>query len=315
MPNHPTAPVFEAVVGSIPKNCDQLKAKFGIKTDKYKRGSSNKRKEKHHILQDKAMKGLISKYSGWCVFLNGGSGGEHDIANASQVAKNCNGGAEGLGPKTFGDLLKSAKDDLEKALEGKVHDGNTVSKAQAKRLAACLVAEAEEKTQKERKRKKRKPLNANSRVKPVKGCFPFGTLIWLSATSWIPVQNLLEGITVETTAGGHPVVRLEECLGAVVELSVAGTSVQLAPHHRVRLSNKAFVRSDMIRRGHVVDTAAGSMIVEAVTQLPAQRLYGVRLSHRDACRVGMVGLWVELLQSDIPVIGHARVGTFDGQRP
>ena len=78
MPNHPTAPVFESVVGPVPTNCDSLKLKYGIVTRKHCRGSSNARKESHHILQDKAMTGLISKYSGWAVLLNAGSGGEHE---------------------------------------------------------------------------------------------------------------------------------------------------------------------------------------------------------------------------------------------
>jgi hypothetical protein len=57
-----------------------------------------------------------------------------------------------------------------------------------------------------------------------------------------------------------------------------------------------------------VDTANGSLIVEAVRYAPAVLpLYSFTVRRRDACRIGAGGLWVEVQQSDIAVIAHVSV--------
>lgn len=306
MPNHPTAPVLESVVGPVPTNCESLKLKYGIVTRKHRKGSGNKRKESHHILQDKAMKGLISKYSGWAVLLNGGSGGEHDVVNAAQVARNC----PGPGPKTFGELLKASTEDLEKALVGKVKDGNTMSKAEAKAIAKCLVAEAEEETQKARKDKDRKPLNADSRVKQVEGCLPAGTLVWLNDFERVPVEQLTEGMSLQFASESATITRVERCAGRVVEMALGGFVLALAGHHRVRLDSRRMLRADMLQRGSLVDTDAGPLVVTSVRLCDeVVPLYRFQFAKQGACRIGDGGVWVEVPPNEVRVAAHADVVT------
>jgi len=123
---------------------------------------------------------------------------------------------------------------------------------------------------------------------------------------------VIEGVLIATTATGattrQTVTRVDRCFGSIVDITFGGSSVRLAPHHRIRLGNQAFVRADAVRPGHVVDTANGPSVVDGVTYLPAvEPLYSFRLSRRDACRVGAGGLWVEVGESDIAVVGHASV--------
>lgn len=305
MPNHPTAPVFESVVGPVPTNCESLKLKYGIVTRKHCRGSSNPRKESHHILQDKAMTGLISKYSGWAVLLNAGSGGEHDVVNAAQAARNCPGG----GPTSFGGLVQASAQDLEGALVGKVHNGNTMSAAEAKKVSACLVAEAEEETNQARKDKKKKPLNANSKVDPVsQQCLPAGTLVWLDERVRAAVETLAEGTTIEINSAPQPIARVSTCAGPLVDVRFGRHRAVLARHHRVRLANASMVRADRLRPGHVVDAAAGPLRVAKVSIGEAVvQLFRFALVQTGACRVGGGGLWVEVPQNTVRVIAHAEI--------
>jgi hypothetical protein len=305
MPNHPTAPVFESVVGPVPTNCDSLKLKYGIVTRKHRKGSSNARKESHHILQEKAMKGLVSKYSGWAVLLNAGSGGEHDVVNAAQAARNCPGG----GPMSFGGLLQDSTKDLEGALVGKVHDGNTMSPAEAKKVAACLVAEAEEETNKARKDKKKKPLTANSKVDPVtQQCLPAGTLVWLDGRSRAAVETLVEGTLIEVAQGPRPIARVTTCAGPLVEIRFGRHRAALAAHHRVRLANASMLRADKLRPGHVVAAAAGPLrVAEVRTGDAVVPLFRFALAEAGVCRIGSGGLWIEVPQNIVRVIAHAEI--------
>ena len=305
MPNHPTAPVFETVVGPVPTNCKGLKLKYGIVTRKNRGGSSNPRKESHHILQEKAMTGLITKYSGWAVLLNAGSGGEHDVVNAAQAARNCPGG----GPTSFGGLVQASAQDLEGALVGKVHAGNTMSAAEAKKVAACLVAEAEEETNKARKDKKKKPLNANSKVDPVtQQCLPAGTLVWLDEWSRAAVETLVEGAIIEVASVRQLIARVSTCAGPLVDVRFGRHRVALARHHRVRLANASMVRADRLRPGHVVDAAAGPLRVAKVrTGEAAVPLFRFALAQAGVCRIGSGGLCVEVPQNAVRVIAHAEI--------
>ena len=86
---NPPAPVSEGIVvpGHSKATCDKIKAEFGVVTRTHRKGAkASTNKESHHALQDKAMKGLISKYSGWAILL---SKTEHAVANSSQIARNC----------------------------------------------------------------------------------------------------------------------------------------------------------------------------------------------------------------------------------
>ena len=305
MPNHPTAPVFESVVGPVPTNCASLKLKYGIVTRKHRRGSSNSRKESHHILQEKAMTGQVSKYSGWAVLLNAGSGGEHDVVNAAQAAHNCPGG----GPTSFGALLQASAKDLEGALVGKVHNGNTMSPAEAKKVAACLVAEAEAETNKVRKDKKKKPLAANSKVDPVaQQCLPVGTLVWLGARARAAVETLAEGTMIEVASVPQPIARVTTCAGPLVDIRFGRYRVALARHHRVRLANGSMLRADRLRLGHVVDAAAGPLrVIKVRTGDAVVPLFRFALAQASECRIGSGGLWVEVPQNTVRVIAHAQI--------
>ena len=184
-----------------------------------------------------------------------------------------------------------------------------MSPAEAKKVAACLVAEAEEETNKVRKDKKKKPLNANSKVDPVEQqCLPPGTLVWLDEQSRAPVETLVEGTTIEVASVPRPIARVTTCAGPLVEIRFGRHRAALATHHRVRLANASMVRADKLRPGHVVDAAAGPLRVAKVSTGDAVvPLFQFALAQASVCRIGSGGLWVEVPQNTVRVIAHAEI--------
>lgn len=294
MPNNIPTPVLNSITVAIHSDatCSQIKAKYNIKSRKHARGGSGNI-ESHHILQDKAMKGLISKYSGHAILL---TKSVHRRINARQIARNC----PGPGPANFGELQKSARDDLKTVLRGKKHNGNTMTAAEAKIAADCLVVEAVKATQANRKKKNKKYLNDNSRVKKVKGCFSPRTLIWLNDRVKVAVESLQSGDIIETNEGPMKVVLTDTCVTTLIEVNIGHSWVAMAPFHRVLLDNGRFLRTDLLKVGHLVETVHGPQQVQNIRFVDyANNVVSFTLEASSACRIGTCGLLVE-----IPHVSH-----------
>lgn len=289
MPNNPPIPVLNsiAVAKQSAAKCSQIKAKYNIKTRKHKKGGSGNI-ESHHILQDKAMTGLISKYSGHAILL---TKSVHRRINAKQIARNC----PGPGPQTFGELQKSARDDLKSVLKGKKYKGNKMTAAEAKIAADCLVAEAVKATQANRKKKNKKYLSQNSKVKKVKGCFSIGTLIWLSSSLKVEVEKLESGNSIETSRGPVGIVLTERCITDLVELEIGGTKISMAPFHRVLIGSGRYLRAELLREGHSVVTATGLQQIDKINHLGyTENVVNFLMENVGSCKVGSCGLIVDV---------------------
>ena len=293
MPNNGPTPVLNsiAVTKHSKIKCDAVKAKFNIKTRKHAKGGSGNI-ESHHICQDKAMTGLISKYSGHAILL---TKSVHRRINARQIARNC----PGPGPTTFSELQISAREDLRTVLKGKKHNGNTMTDAEAKIAADCLVEESVRATQANRKKKKRKYLTQNSRVKKVKGCFARGTLIWLNNRVKVPVESLQPGDIIETNEGTRTVVLTDTCVTSLIEVEIEHSWVRMAPFHRVLLTNGRFLRSDLLKVGHQIDTEHGPEQIQNIRFIEfTKEVVSFTLEAPGACRIGACGLQVNVPHSD-----------------
>jgi hypothetical protein len=318
MPNHPPAPVVETIVVPIhtDADCDAIKAEFDIETRTHRKGAaSGTGMESHHVLQDKAMTGLISKYSGHAVLLAGAVGGEHDIINNSQIARNCPpGSGGGAGPSTFGQLQTAARDDLAKGLQGRRvsnKTGKPMSKAQAEKLADCLVAEAVRKTNEKREDKGEEPLNADSAVSPVQGCITPDTLVWTADTTPVAAHRLSEGMLVRGAGGLRAILGVEECYGETIEICLESDSVVLASSHRARLDIGAYVRADKLQVGDVLATLYGGRRIRDLRRSCAPtRLRRFLLSAKDECYVGSTGIEIEAERAAVPVVAHCTVHDF-----
>ena len=304
MPNHPPAPVLESVnPGTGGDKCEQLKAEFGIETRKHRKGApKSSGMESHHVFQDAAM-GDVSTYSGWAVLLGGAPNGEHDIVNAEQIATNCpSGSAGGAGPSTFGALKAASEAHLTKGLTGANRNGKTISPQQAAELAKCLVEEAERETKKYME-KKGKDLNDDTPVDPVAGCLAPHTLVWMSDFVQVPVEDLQPGMRLEGHTTEHTIARVGRCFGPVVEIDLGNDRISLAPYHRVRLENEAYIRAGWLQPGHRLKTASGSARVESVhVEHRSQHLYRFVFVQRGACRIGRSGLWIEVAGGAVPSV-------------
>lgn len=312
MANPPT-PATEGVNPALQKKleCDKLKADHKVVARTHKKGAkASSSKESHHVLQDKAMTGRISKYSGFAVLL---SKTEHKIANALQTKRNCVGGREGMGAKTFGQLKKDAKSDVTAALKNRKNKdtGKPISGAKLKKLAQCIVDEAVRETQKKRKKnknkKQRKPLKNDDSVKPVKGCLAAGTQVWLGNGEQINVAQLTEGMLIQTPYGARPVQRVGQCRGQVRRLQLGGEQIDLSPQHFVQLANGSMRRADALLPGHVVRTRSGPKALTATRINDSHNvLFSVALPAHAVCYVGAIGLNVALPSYDVLVQGHVR---------
>ena len=312
MANPPT-PASEGISPAMRKaaECKKLKGDYKVVTRTHRRGAkASSNRESHHVLQDKAMKGLISKYSGFAILL---TKTEHKIANAHQTARNCNGGKECVGAATFGELKKDAKGDLEKALENRKNKdtGKPISKAKAKKLAQCIVDEAEKETNKKRKKsknkKQRRPLKSKDKVKGVKGCLAAGTLLWMDDGARVDVAQLFEGMLLGTSDGARPVQRVARCNGRVQRLVVDGEQIDLSPQHYVQLANGSLRRADALIAGHVVNTHAGPRALTSThSDHTRSALFSIALPAHAVCHVGAAGLSIALPEYGIAVQGHVR---------
>ena len=290
--------------------CKKLKDDHGVDTRTHRKGAkASTHRESHHVLQDKAMKGLISKYSGWAILL---TKTEHKVVNALQTARNCNGGKDGQGATTFGQLKIDAKADIKAALKNrKDQNGKPISGPNLDKLADCIVDEAVKATNKKRKtnknKKQRKPLKNNDNVKPVKGCLAATTQVWLADGKQVDAAQLAEGMSIRTLDGDRPVQRVTHCSGRLQRLVLAGEQIHLSPQHCVQLANGSLRRADALLPGHVLSTRAGPLtLTSSTSDRSPHMLYSIALPAHAMCHVGAVGLNIALPGYGIAVQGHVR---------
>lgn len=301
MSNNPPCPVLESIAAAMdkPTECGKIKVDFGIVSRRHGSGANRngKRKpkekglESHHVLQDKAMVDLVGKRDGLAVLLGAANGGTHDQINADQIGRNC----PGPGPANFGELKVASRQDLAKVLEGREHEGKKMTKEEAEFAADCLVAEAEKHANKVREDNKKKPLTNKTGVAKVKGCFAYGTLIWLNENAKIAVETLQSGDVIETLIGPMSVIRTDACVTTLVELGVGSTQVAIAPFHRVHLANGHSLKAEMLKVGHQVETAFGPQRVQNVRFIDrAHDVVSFAMKTPAGCRIGPCGLWVDV---------------------
>jgi hypothetical protein len=309
-PNHPTAPVIEGAnaPGFGEETCDQIKARFGIETGTHDENTSGETKknssedQSHHILQNAAIQDFIERGAAIAVMLkNSHSDTEHGDTTRRQNERRDNKklGRGGTQPASnFGELKKLSREDLVASLKGR---RNNMSNDDAKKLADCLVAEAE-KAAKESAETQGKELNDNTPVQQTGGCFAKETIIWLNKVMRVAVHDLQPGQVIDTSLGYLPITRMDWCRNDLVELHLENYKVTITPFHRVRLAWGGYLRADEIRPGYLVDTDLGPMPITAVQWNNCKQVvYNIGFSQRVDCRIGEFGLWVEVPDSGVPV--------------
>lgn len=313
--NHAPTPVMEGVSPGIaaPLDCAKLKADFNIETGSHKENKEGPTKknsptyQSHHILQDAATNGIVSRDAALAVMLGDSCRDtEHQRVTSRQNERRDNkkyarGGA--TPGSTFGEVKKQSKADLSTALAGKRKnaEGREMTKAEADFLADCLVADAEKEAKRQAK-KDGKKLNDDTPVERPGGCFVAGTLVWLDAHHKVPVEALLRGARLETSAGTLAVVRIDPCHHDVVTIVLDGHEVSLASFHRVVGERGVLARAGSLRVGDVVQTHEGARMIEAVRRSAGLvPVHGFGLGPAARCRIGEVGVWVEVSASGPPV--------------
>jgi len=304
--NHPPMAVLNAVGITVhdKTECETLKEKHGIKTQRHGKGavggrtegSPNYEKESHHILQNAAMKGLISKAAGCALLLDGSSGGMHDQINAAQIKRNCPGPGGAAPPTNFGDLVKASRDDL-----ADVFKKDQKKKEDADKLADCIAADAVKTAQEAREAKDQDPLEATTGVQKVEGCFPAATPVWLEDGSCAAAADVVLGLAAR---GGLRVTRIDGCVTPVVELSTSRGTVALGYSHRVKMASGHSRRADELRVGQEVSTIFGPCEIRDVRRrLQPEPGFTFGFEAHAATPVGECGVWAEMPWLGPPIRG------------
>lgn len=319
--NHAPTPVMEGVSPSVPgpMSCEQLKVDFNIETGCHKEnreGSTKKNSstyQSHHILQDAATNGIVSRDAALAVMLaDSCRDTEHQRITARQNERRDNkkfGRGGSMPGSTFGEVKKQSKEDISAALAGKRKnkEGREMTKEEADFVADCLVVEAEKEAKRQAK-KDGKKLDDNTPVERPGGCFTAGTLVWLDDQRRTPVEALPRGARLETSAGSFAVVRVDQCHHDVVTIVLGGGELSLASFHRVVGERGALVRAGSLRVGDVVQTHEGPRMIEAVRRSAALvPVHSFGLGPAARCRIGEVGVWVEVPASGPPVVRSERI--------
>lgn len=298
-PNHAPTPAVEAPTDPAlaQETCEQIKARYGIETGTHKANECRKSVsyQSHHILQGAATNNLINYDSAMCVLLaNSHSGTAHQITTARQNQRRDNKkhGRGGTQPATnFGDLKKLARDDLVESLT----KGKGIPQEDAEKLADCLVAEAEKKIKKDAKTEKNIDVTDSTPVLPIGGCFAPGTLLWMHAGHCLRADQVACGDMLFAQGRALAVARVDHCVQDLVCLQVAGGMVSLAPFHRVLTVEAGPRRADQLRVGELLQTDQGAARLEGVQHDPRpQRVIGIGMAQPFQCRIGSMGLWVDL---------------------
>ncbi len=323
--NNPPTPTVDGLSPAIvvEEDCEAIKARFGIESDTHRRNTGGKTKktsrayQSHHIFQDAGLKGHIPRPDAMAVMLaNSHRGTEHGTITSNQNSRRNNkrysrGGT--MPGATYGAVKQQARDDLVEGIEGKRKDntGKPASKEEAEKIADCLVAEADKAVKKEAK-KNNKKIDDSTPVAQPGGCFVPGTLIWLDDTQRAFVERLPAGAAIDTGRGLAEVVRLDTCHHTTVELEIDGRpSLQLAAYHRLQTADGRLVRADRILVGDRLAAHAGSVEVTGAVHNPVPaRLHSFGVGRAARCRVGLHGLWVEVVDSGLPMFRGESVAPF-----
>lgn len=323
--NNPPTPTVDGLNPAIviEESCEAIKARFGIESDTHRRNTGGKTKktsrsyQSHHIFQDAGLKGHIPRPDAMAVMLaNSHRGTEHGTItrNQNQRRNNKRYNRGGTMPgATYGAVKQQARDDLVEGIEGKRKDntGKPASKEEAEKIADCLVAEADKAVKKEAK-KNNKKINDSTPVAQPGGCFVPGTLIWLDDARRALVDRLPAHAAVATGRGVAEVVRVDTCHHTTVELEIDGRpSLQLAAYHRLHTADGRLVRADRLLVGERLAAHTGPVEVTATTHHASPvRLHSFGVGHSARCRVGTHGLWVELVDSGLPMFRSEPVAAF-----
>lgn len=323
MPNNPTIPALEGVNPASIQGvgCAQLKLDFDVETGKHKKNTSpgpdkkNSREyQSHHILQDAQTKEIISRGAAMAVMLFNSHGGtEHRDITSRQNERMTNKG-KGLSPgpaSNVGELKKQAKGDLMAGLEHRRKEKGK-SEEELEQLADCLVAEAEEELKEAHEEKyDGEKMTDKTPVKPPGECLSADTVVWLANEERVLAANLKSGLSIETLEGSMKVIRTGQCRSNILEIEVLGSRVPLAPFHRVLTAYGYYVRADHLRPGHEVLTVIGKATITGIySNKKPVPVYNFGVGRQTACKVGSVGLWVEVIDTGPPVIRNETVYPF-----
>lgn len=328
--NNPPTPTADGLSPAIvvEEDCEAIKARFGIESDTHRRNTGGKTKktsrayQSHHIFQDAGLKGHIPRPDAMAVMLaDSHRGTEHGTITRNQNTRRNNkrynrGGT--MPGATYGVVKQQARDDLVEGIEGKRKDntGKPATKEEAEKIADCLILEADKAVKKEAK-KNNKKINDSTPVKQPGGCFVPGTLVWLDHALRVDVDRLPERANVETADGPAQIVRVDRCHHTTVELEIDGQpSLQLAAYHRVQTSDGRLVRADCLLVGERLAAHEGAVRVTATAHHPTpQLLHSFGFGHETRARVGAHGIWVEVVDSGLPMFRSEHVSPFEELPP
>jgi hypothetical protein len=316
-PNNPPAPTLEKIWPALPSPaaCAKLKAEFGLHSNSHSKNCGGKTKQtsrtyqSHHALQDAAHQGIISRGAAIAVMLRDSRRGtEHGRITARQNKRMNNKGAGGAQPATtFGAAKAQARHDLAVGLKGNRKSkktGKPATDRQAKKLALCIVDEAEKKA-KEVADAKGKALNDKTPVQQPNGCFAAGTPIWLADGGTKAIETLVAGDRVRTSAGDCQVVRVDICRHDTVELTIEGSTLIVATFHRLQEASGDWWRADRYRVGDRLASVSGPQAVKACRRLvSAGPIYSVGFARSVACPVGAAGVWAVMPEAGPPLIKY-----------
>jgi hypothetical protein len=197
----------------------------------------------------------------------------------------------------FGELKKLSREDLEESFKRK-----GIPEDHAKKLAECLVDEAEQKAKQKNKKKDEGDLDDTTEVRRVGECLPGDLLVWLDEMSRVPAAAICRGARITGAVRTMPVVRVDSCLMDFVQIGFDGAEVRLTPEHRVRTASGRLLRADRIYPGEVLATHHGPRIVTSVLHDAVPELaFSIGMGEPFECRIGSIGLWVELAYRGVPV--------------
>ena len=307
MPNHPTVPVLEGVKPASIKgvDCEKLKVEFDIDIGPHGENYKWVDYQSHHILQDAATDTIIHRDDAMAVMLLDSHGGTEHCTITSRQNERMRNKKNGITPgpaKTLGELKKQAKGDLMAGLEQRRLQNNK-SKKKLEQLADCLVAEAEKELQDAHKEQYGKKMKDGEEVEQPGECLSADTIVWLENEERILSANLTSGLQIETADGPMPIIRTDQCRSDLLEVEVLGSRVALAPFHRVLTAYGYSTRADHLKPGHEVLTMKGkATITEIHPNKELVTVYNFGVGRQTACKIGSVGLWVDVPDTGPPVI-------------
>jgi len=305
---HAPTPAQETADPAIPENetCEEIKARYGIETGTHTENKPKKSVsyQSHHVLQGAATNSLIDYGKAICVLLaNSFKDTAHQITTGRQNQRRDN----KTSAKNFGELKKLSKEDLVESLT----KGKNIPKADAEKLADCLVAEAEDEIKKSAKKNKDLDVDDSTPVDRIGTCFPAETLVWVSSHRKLKAGKVRSTQNVEGREKRLSVVRVDVCHNDILRIWIDGCEVAVAPFHRVRAADGRLVRADQLRQGEVVDTHYGPKPVRQIERDPVvHTLLALGVGEAFECRIGAIGLWAELPDTGVPVSHHQKLAGF-----